>query len=139
MTRSDLEELTKLPSDVKWRHEMTMGFASVQHRWYVMGPSVTIDVWITEYADPKYPINAGVELHSRTPLSHTAPSHEKCPAFNGGGPCWHDGSSLQGDPYIEVWNACGHNVEAMMLMVVRGERLRALGTGYEAFSEEEER
>lgn len=70
------------------------------YRWCIVGEEGAIDVWM-QYL-PKdspqysgYNFYGGIEVHKRTPFyySEKEPHHKNCWLL--GGPCWHDGSSLQ--------------------------------------------
>ena len=78
-----------------------------KHIWSVEGANGGIHLHITDLGEKitneRY--SGGIEYHYRTPpdyMKEDAPSHHNC--FLLGGPCWHDGSSLQASEYwVPLW------------------------------------
>lgn len=102
------------------KYEMSNRFGSWRHEWSAVGARGAISVWITEArSDSDSEAYGGVEVHYRTPpdyMIEDAPSQIKCHLL--GGPCWHDGSSLAADSWIEMWRGGdGCNNKKMISMV----------------------
>ena len=95
--------------------------------WGVKGEKGGVHVWAQRMSDRAAKIfgtryYGGIEVHRATPGQYddpAEPSHTDCWLI--GGPCWHDGSSLQFDeqvrPMIERFGA--ENVASYCLSIAR--------------------
>lgn len=108
------------------KYEYTNEFGTVRHIWSVYGARMGVHLHISDlgeeraakYADGRR-YSGGIELHYRTPpdyMRDQAPASKACWLI--GGPCWHDGSSLQADErWIPLWQSAPHDHERMFLML----------------------
>lgn len=90
------------------KYEYEYRFGHPEHTWSVVCAEGGIHLHISDYGkDNKYGerFQGGIEIHYRKPpgyMRHDAPSHDNCWLI--GGPCWHDGSSLQAsERWIPIW------------------------------------
>ena len=110
----------------KYKHKYEYSYSYGQHPfhvWSCVGSRGAIHVHITDYGEKhaaeygnRY--SGGIEIHYRQPPSYmdTPPSQNKCWLL--GGPCWHDGSSLQASEYwIPSWKLAPHDHEAMFNLI----------------------
>lgn len=103
------------------KYTRTKPFGSVRHDWTVVGRHGAIHLHISEPPPPvgehRYEASAGLEVHYRQPPSYmedSAPSHERCWVFEGGSPCWHDGTtSYAMGRYLPLWQLDPHDHEGM--------------------------
>ena len=112
------------------KYEYTNRF-NVVHQWSVVGARMGIHVHIGDmgeeyakkYGGKRY--SGGIEIHYRQPpdwLRDDLP-HKSCWLL--GGPCWHDGSSLQASEiWIPFWLQDPHDHERMFREIERELEMR---------------
>lgn len=101
----------ELPEGVAWVYQTTVRGGRLYHQWQLNGPrgGIHVDAWFTGRSD--YTGRSwigGIEGHSPIPQSdydeQKGEDHAHCWLI--GGPCWHDGSSLQFSeeiaPYLPI-------------------------------------
>ena len=97
-------------------------FDNPEHIWTCTGSLGAMHFHATDLGEEyegKHGIrfSAGLEIHSRAPLSDTAPN-EKCWLI--GGPCWHDGTSLYAqERVVPYWRQEPDNHERMFRFLER--------------------
>jgi hypothetical protein len=97
-------------------------FGNSEHIWTCIGSLGAMHFHVTDLGEEyeetsgiRY--SAGLEMHSRAPLSDTPP-HEKCWLI--GGPCWHDGTSLYAqETIVPFWQQDPHDHERMFRFIER--------------------
>ena len=102
-------------------YKYTNRFGSAYHTWVVVGARIGMHLHISDQGEEdarKHQIqrfSGGIEIHYRSPpdyMKDDAPSQMDCWVL--GGPCWHDGSSLQAmESWIPFWKSAPHDHERM--------------------------
>lgn len=88
-------------------------FGAPTATWSLIGRHGGVHAHMRRYNEEETP-SGGIELHYRTPpdyMDDQAPTHQDCWLLNG--PCWHDGSSLAIESYIDSMDYCCNNPERM--------------------------
>ena len=89
------------------KYTKTWWIGSWRHQWQVVGRFGGVHFHVTEYLEgtcKDLAPSGGVETHWRTPpdyMADQAPHYTDCPVI--GGLCWHDGTSLGAEPFINAW------------------------------------
>lgn len=103
------------------KYEYKRPFSWASHTWSVVGARLGLHLHISvmddkdhkDYGGPRE--SGGIEIHYRTPPDHMkddAPYPGACWLL--GGPCWHDGSSMQATEFwIPFWKENPHDHERM--------------------------
>jgi hypothetical protein len=97
-----------IPDGMVWQYQQTLRGGRLQHTWLLKGEAgaIHVDAWVSPCLAP-YPAEwaGGIEMHR--PCEAENAHHEHCWAL--GGPCQHDGSSLQFSeqiaPYLNYTDA----------------------------------
>ena len=105
-------------SKYRCEYKYTVQYGAPLHIWSVVGAKGGMHLSIRDGGEDnrhrRY--SGGIEQHSRTPTSDTAPTHDKCWLL--GGPCWHDGSSLAAiERWIPLWEVAPHDHDRMFRLL----------------------
>ena len=92
---------------VKYEYEPNFGIG--RHTWSVCGARIGAHLHISDIGEERGReygrYSGGIEIHYRTPpeyMKNDAPTSINCWLI--GGPCWHDGSSMQAtEKWIPMW------------------------------------
>jgi hypothetical protein len=86
-----------VPEGLTWRHEIIVRKTMTEYLWSLRGErgGIHVNAWPSSTPSFGCEWSGGIEGHSPVPREYDrgTPSHEHCWLL--GGPCWHDGSSLQ--------------------------------------------
>lgn len=97
-----------IPEGLTWGYKISLCAGREEHIWSLVGErgGVHVSGWLTpplagHYSEPRW--MGGIEGHSPIPHEYGSetPSHDHCWLI--GGPCWHDGSSLQFSEQLAPW------------------------------------
>lgn len=89
--------------DFRKRCEFGISLGDFYGRFWVEGPDGAVELQFRESRiNPDRPVlvTGGIEYHATKPSRPSPPDHARCSAVSDR-PCWHDGSSLAADPYIQ--------------------------------------
>ena len=98
----------QVPTGTTWAYKVDIRGGTDYHTWSLVGDrgGIHVSAWVTPplagfYDYPRW--MGGIEGHSPVWREYDSekPSHEHCWLL--GGPCWHDGSSLQFSEQIAPW------------------------------------
>ena len=102
----------------RFKYEYSYPFGDYpMHIWSCVGAKGAVHFWVKDYGEERGKqyrerYGGGIEIHYRYPPNYmnTPPSHDNCWLL--GGPCWHDGSSLQASRHwIPLWLSANNNHE----------------------------
>lgn len=87
-----------VPEGMVWQYQATLRNGRLEHIWAIANEAggVHVSAWRVTESNGRTQWLGGIECHSPKKLyesSKDEPDHEHCWLL--GGPCWHDGSSLQ--------------------------------------------
>ena len=101
---------------LKTQYRYTEEFGGKQHRWFVSGEKIGIELRINE--NDKFGPSGGLECHYAITPPHmkgNSPHHPLCEVV-GYRACWHDGSSMYATEYwIPMWEAAPHKHHEMFI------------------------
>lgn len=96
-------------------------FGHIYHNWTMVGARLGVNLHIVDMGEDAKIVrySGGIEFHWRSPpeyMRNEVPSHKNCGVL--GGPCWHDGSSMQASEFwIPAWKEHQNDHDRMFKML----------------------